>query len=214
MRASHGPSRNDGFIGGRSLFLVCAALCVVCYYYVDRPVARFAAGDVDVHHWLMRACQAMASPSLLSLPFGVAYLAALAVRTSQGLPAWPAQALLTQVSVAILAATAAKDLLKWAFGRPWPAQYLDYGSYQFSLFSNGVQYGCFPSGHTAYISAPRLVIAYAKPQWRWPCYAVIGMVMLGLIGGGYHFPGDTIAGLLTGALAARGTLALMRGKEG
>jgi membrane-associated phospholipid phosphatase len=185
-------------------------LCLVCYFYVDRPVAVFAAEAVRGHFWAERMFQAMAAPSLISLPFGVVYLAALALRRGPGGRPWPAQALLTQVSVAILAAMAAKDLLKWAFGRPWPAQYLTYGSYKFSMFNNGIQYGCFPSGHTAYISAPLLVIAWARPQWRWLCYGVIGLVMVGLVGGGYHFPGDTVAGLLTGYVSAAGTLALMR----
>lgn len=184
-------------------------LCLVCYFYVDRPVAVFAAEAVRGHFWAERMFQAMAAPSLISLPFGVVYLAALALRRGPGGRPWPAQALLTQVSVAILAATAAKDLLKWAFGRPWPETFLHYGAYGFHPFNNSLLYGCFPSGHTAYIAAPLLVIADERPVWAWPCYAVIAMVMVGLVGGGYHFPGDTVGGLLTGYLAARGTLALM-----
>ena len=58
--------------------------------------------------------------ALIALPFGLIYLCALAVSTRRAGGVWPGQALLTQASVAILAATAAKDLLKWAFGRPWP----------------------------------------------------------------------------------------------
>jgi membrane-associated phospholipid phosphatase len=177
---------------------------------VDRPVARYVAGAVDPHLTLLRVCQAMAAPSLLSLPCGMIYLCGLAVKAGGTRRPWPAQGLLTRASVAILAATAAKDLLKWAFGRPWPHTFLHYGAYGFQPFDNSLLYGGFPSGHTAYIAAPLLVIADEKPGWAWPCYAVIALVMVGLVGGGYHFPGDTVAGLLTGYLAARGTLALMR----
>jgi membrane-associated phospholipid phosphatase len=122
--------------------------------------------------------------------------------------------MLTRVSVAIIVATAAKDLLKLAFGRPWPEAFIGFGAYRFLPFHIGLHYGSFPSGHTSYISAPLIVVASHYPQWRWLCFGVIGMVMIGLIGGGYHFPGDTVAGLLTGLLAASGTLALMRGKAG
>jgi len=187
-----------------------AAVCAFCYFFVDRPVARFVAGAVDTHLLLLRVCQAMAAPSLIALPFGLLYLCGLAVKAGQTRRPWPAQDLLMRVSVAILAATAAKDLLKWAFGRPWPDTFLHYGAYGFHPFDNSLLYGGFPSGHTAYIAAPLLVIADERPVWAWPCYAVIGMVMVGLVGGGYHFPGDTVAGLLTGYLAAKGTLALMR----
>ncbi len=189
---------------------VCAGFCAVCYLFVDRPVARFVAGAVDPHVTLLRICQAMAAPSLIALPFGLIYLSALILNTGRREKPWPAQWLMTQVSVAILAATAAKDLLKWAFGRPWPETFLHYGAYGFHPFNNSLLYGCFPSGHTAYIAAPLLVIADERPVWAWPCYAVIAMVMVGLVGGGYHFPGDTVGGLLTGYLAAKGTLALMR----
>ncbi len=187
-----------------------AAVCAVCIFFVDRPVARYVAGAVDPHVTLLRVCQAMAAPSLIALPFGLIYLCALVVKTIRAGGAWPGQALLTQASVAILAATAAKDLLKWAFGRPWPGTYLHFGAYAFHPFNNALLYGCFPSGHTSYIAAPLLVIAHELPAWRWLCYSVILMVMIGLVGANYHFPGDVIAGLLTGYLAAYGTLTLMR----
>ncbi len=185
-------------------------LCVVCYFVVDRPVARLAADHVVGHAARRLVFQAMAAPSLLALPFGLVYLSALVLKAGQSDKTWPAQWLLTRISVAIIAATAGKDLLKWVFGRPWPATWLDYGIYAFSPFNTNLLYGSFPSGHTAYISAPLLVVAHERPGWRLPCYGVIGLVMLGLVGGGYHFPGDTVAGLLTGYLAAQGTLAMMR----
>lgn len=193
-------------------FASCVVLCVFCYYYVDRPVAEFAAHRIDVHHWLLRLCQALAAPSLLSLPFGLCFLALRAMRVTK--PAWKLQDLLTQLSVAIILATAAKDFLKWVFGRPWPEAFISFGTYEFSPLNNGLHYGSFPSGHTSYISAPLFIISYYYPHLRWPCCGVIGMVMIGLVGGGYHFPGDTVAGLLTGLLAASGTLALMQPKMG
>jgi len=185
--------------------IATTTLCVACYLFVDRPVAWLVAGQVGPG--AKKFFEAMAAPSLLALPFGLLYPAALVLKKA-GQP-WPGQGLLTKVSVAILAATAAKDLLKWLCGRPWPQSLIHYGLYHFKPFADNPLYGAFPSGHTAYISAPLLVVAALRPRWRWVCYAVIGVVMAGLVGGGYHYPGDVVAGLFTGWLAARGTLALM-----
>lgn len=186
----------------------CAVLCVICYVDVDRPVAAFAGGYIVPHEWVRLMFQAMASPSLFTLPLSLGYLILLALKLVRGRP------MLVQAAVATMAATAAKDTLKWLIGRPWPETWLARGIYGFQPFNTSSQFGSFPSGHTSYMAAPLFIIAHYHPQLRWPCYGVIGMVMLGLVGGGYHFPGDTIAGLLTGMLAAGGTLALMRGKAG
>jgi membrane-associated phospholipid phosphatase len=187
--------------------LICAALVALCAVFVDQPVALF------VHQTITNPLpfQIMAAPSLLALPLALAFLAAAAINHAAGKPPLPHHGLLLRLSLATLAATTAKDELKFIFGRAWPSALINENIYGFFPFTFGPNYGSFPSGHTAYISAPLLMLAILKPKYATICLVIILLVMAGLIGGGYHYPGDTIAGLFTGFAAAAGVRVLMRG---
>ncbi|MBB5372721.1 phosphatase PAP2 family protein [Acidocella aromatica] len=149
-------------------------------------------------------------PSVFALPFaGLFLLWALAQKLRDAARLNP---LALRVSLAILAATAAKDELKWLFGRTWPGSWLKYGMYGFHPLTDSALCGGFPSGHTAYISAPLGVLWVLHPRWR-PLYAALILaVMTGLVGADYHFISDVLAGLITGTACAWGTLVLL-GRE-
>jgi membrane-associated phospholipid phosphatase len=185
------------------VLVFAAALAVAtlfCIPFVDRPVALWCVG---LKRWRF-VFQLCAAPSLLALPVaGVVLVVAALRRGAVG-------RVLLLTSVATLAAAAAKDELKFVFGRPWPSTWLMWGTYGFHPFSNSAFFGSFPSGHTAYISAPLCVLWALAPRWRVPCGGVIALVMLGLVGANYHFVGDVLAGLLTGLGCAWATLRLMR----
>ena len=186
--------------------LVCAVLVALCVVYVDNPVALF------VHQTISDPLpfQLMAAPSLLALPLALVFLIVAAFRHAAGQPRLRHHGLLLRLSLATLVATTAKDELKWLFGRSWPSALIKYNIYGFSPFTVSPLYGSFPSGHTAYISAPLLMFAILKPKYASVCLVIIALVMVGLIGGGYHYPGDTIAGLFTGFAAAAGVRVMMR----
>ena len=59
------------------------------------------------------------------------------------------------------------------------------------------------------ITAFASVLYVALPKLRLACVALVALVVLGLIGGNYHFVSDTIAGLYFGAGIGLGTAALM-----
>ena len=171
---------------------------------MDRPVAVFFQ-----HHQHFRLFfQICATPSLLTLPVAGLYLTYAVYMRLRGRV--PLGKILLIPSVATLAGTSAKDELKWIFGRPWPGTWLKYGSYQFHPLTFGAYYGSFPSGHTAYISAPLCALWVLAPRWRPLWGGVIGIVMAGLVAANYHFVGDVLAGLLTGMACAWGSLVLMR----
>jgi membrane-associated phospholipid phosphatase len=182
---------------------LCVALCLFSVAFVDRPVEAFVHG----HQGLRPVFQAMAAPSLFSLPLALIYLAVYAVRAAvaPGRREWGWLGL----CAAVLAATAMKDELKWVFGRPWPDSWVDYGLYAFKPFIDSQLYGGFPSGHTAYAAAPMFMLCWLVPKYRALWLAVIGMVMFGLVAAGYHYVSDTIAGAFVGLAAAAGTVALM-----
>ena len=150
-----------------------------------------------------------AAPSLLALPLSGLYLAWAVLQKLRGKaalnPLWLA------MSLATLAATAAKDELKWIFGRSWPNSGSKTGSTASAPSPITIIYGGFPSGHTAYISAPLGVLwALRAATGVSACAAVIALVMFGLVGADYHYLADVLAGLLTGTSCAWATLVLLK----
>jgi len=184
---------------------VCGVFCAVCILYVDRPVEAF------VYHRqaFRRLFQAMAAPSLISLPFALVYLTGYAISAPFTWPPGPRTQKCLAVCFAVLTATAMKDELKWLFGRPWPDSWMKFGLYGFSPFNDSNLYGSFPSGHTAYIAAPMFMLCHLAPRHRPVWLAIIAVVMTGLVAAGYHYPGDVIAGAFLGYAAAALTVALM-----
>ena len=185
--------------------LVGTLLVTLSVLYIDRPVARFVAA----HDTYQLFFEGLASPSLLALPFASVYAVihtqATLARRRQGALAQ----LLLALTLAIAFATVAKDELKWLIGRPWPGTWVKYGVYTLSPFTDTQYFGSFPSGHTAYVAAPLLVLWWRLPRYRWLWLTVIFMVMIGLVGSNFHFVADVIAGFFIGLAAAAGTVAVL-----
>jgi membrane-associated phospholipid phosphatase len=177
---------------------LCAGCTLICILFIDRPVALFVA-----HHQQHRLLfQAMAAPSLLPLPFAIVFLSGYVISAPFAWPPGRNARNLIAVSLAILGATTAKDELKWLFGRPWPDTWLHYGAYGFQPFTDSFLYGAYPSGHTSYIAAPMCLLCWLRPKYRPLWLGVILLVMVGLVGAGYHFVGDVVGGFFTGLAAA------------
>jgi len=185
--------------------LLCAVLSEVCIVYVDQPVALF----FHAHQGLRLLFQAMAAPSLLSLPCALVYLTGYVISAPFGRPPGKRARQYLGLSLAVLVATAVKDELKWAFGRPWPSGWFEYGFYRFTPFTDRHLYGAFPSGHTAYIAAPLCLMCWLAPRYKALWLGVIGMVMFGLVAAGYHYPGDVVAGFFVGLASAAGVAMVM-----
>jgi membrane-associated phospholipid phosphatase len=67
----------------------------------------------------------------------------------------------------------------------------------------------FPSGHTTIITAAATVLWVVCPELKVAWAALVGVVVVGLIAGNYHFVSDVIAGLYLGAGVGLGAAALM-----
>ena len=177
---------------------------VACILFVDRPVALY----FNEHRALRHVFQAAAVPSLFTLPLAALFLLHRLVQKLRG-GGGAINRLYLAASVATLAGTAAKDELKWLFGRPWPDTWLHDGIYSWHPLATGDLYGGFPSGHTSYIAAPLCVLWVKVPRYRWLWGGLIGLVMVGLVGADYHFAADVLGGLLTGMVCAWGSLVLI-----
>lgn len=183
--------------------IICAALLFLSIAYVDRPVARF----VFQHRSFAHVFELMATPSLLSLPLASIYLLVFAWGTLKGRPRTALTSLFLTLSIAVVAVNAAKDELKLVIGRPWPFEWLQNGVYHLSPFTDNAAFGAFPSGHTAYIAAPMFVLWWRLPRYRPLWMGVVAMVMIGLVGYGFHFVGDVIGGFFLGLVAAAAAVA-------
>ncbi len=118
-------------------------------------------------------------------------------------------------SLAILIAIAAEIILKYAFGRLWPETWLHppnlswIGTHSFGFlpFHGGTGYESFPSGHTARVSAPFVVLWQRIPRSRL-LWALPTLIMAtALIATNFHFVSDCLAGAYVGAASA--ALAMM-----
>lgn len=190
---------------GAGAFLVCVVLSAVCVFYVDQPVAAF----VHAHRAWRRVFQVMAAPSLLALPCALVYLTGYVISAPFSWPPGTRTRQLLGLSLAVLVATAMKDELKWAFGRPWPYAWIDFGLYRFTPFTDSNLYGAFPSGHTAYIAAPLCLMCWLAPRYKAVWLGLIGMVMVGLVAAGYHYPADVVAGFFVGWVSAAGVAVVL-----
>jgi membrane-associated phospholipid phosphatase len=183
--------------------LLCAALVVVCYWFVDRPVAFYVHehgfADDRVLKWLTY-------PPPVVQAWVPVVLAALIVRRAWG-PFRRWELAVAAACVGMVVADQFRETLAYVFGRYWPETWVDEtpalirdGAYGFHFFHGGRAYGSFPSGHTARTLAVAAVVWIAYPRWRWACGLASLAVAAGLLGMNYHFVGDVIAGGFVGGI--------------
>jgi membrane-associated phospholipid phosphatase len=195
-------------------------LVVICYQWVDRPVARLAHLTLK-YNPLWRP--------LIRLP-DLITLSAYALLIVLPFLAWQAGGFrrLARMDylgggllagVAFVISAVIKTFLKWGFGRSWPEtwvghnpSYIRDGLYGFFPFHGGDGYASFPSGHMT--AAMSIVVV----GWQlWPRYAAFWLCAaagagLGLVGMNFHFVSDVLAGAYLGSACA--TAVLWKAAEG
>lgn len=88
--------------------------------------------------------------------------------------------------------------LKLLFRRPRPFVQLAHAQ----LVGAKPRHFSFPSGHTAASFASAWLLQQRFPRWRWLHWGVALLVAVNRVYLGAHFPGDTLAGALSGVLLA------------
>ncbi len=180
---------------------------VLAYALLDRPIAT-AAHVLHRPHWCVWLTWIADVP-------GPASVLGLAAGGGAWLAGWKPGLwgrVLLAACVATLAASAAKDVLKFAFGRPWPETWVAnnpswIGTHTYGLFPfhGGAGWASFPSGHTTVITAPCAAL-WSVRLLRPLLAALPALVVVGLLGCDFHFLSDCVAGGLLGAafgMAAR-----------
>ena len=183
--------------------LVGTILVVICYFFVDRPMAWF------VHDQCCWSEEVLRWPPLIS-----EWLKNAAILVMMPIVLWwvwkpggRLQTILLALSATCLVTTLLKQMLKWTAGRYWPETWKHHnpsligtGDYGFHPFHFGVAYESFPSGHAAVTCAMMAVLWVACPRWRWLCALLSALVCAALVGMNYHFVGDVVAGSIIGSI--------------
>jgi membrane-associated phospholipid phosphatase len=189
----------------RTLFALaaCTIAVVICYYFVDRPVAFFVhdhrIARLDELRWLTE-------PPPLLQSWSPLVLVALVIRRAGG-PWRRWQHVLFVACVSLIVADQFRESLGDLFGRYWPETWHDNnpsligaGAYGFHPFQVGEDIGSFPSGHSSRIVGFAAVFWMGMPRVRWICVVVAVPMLVALVGMDYHFVGDVIAGSVLGAI--------------
>jgi membrane-associated phospholipid phosphatase len=187
------------------LFIVAV---VICYLWVDRPVAFFVyrhhINTIQVFRWLTYPPPEVQNWSALILTI-------LMVRRTWGpLLLW--QKTLFVACLSLIVADDFRISLGDVFGRYWPETWthdnpslIGTGAYGFHPFQRGDDVGSFPSGHAARVLAFGTVWLIAMPRSRTIQIVVIVLsasMLVSLVAMNYHFVSDVIAGGVLGGIVA------------
>jgi hypothetical protein len=183
--------------------VVGTLLVVLCYFFVDRPVAFYVH---DHNKPLRPELRELTEPPPIVQAWTPVVLVALMIRRVWG-PFRRWELTLLTACVSIVLADQFRGTIAYACGRYWPETWINNnpsliqdGAYGFHPFHAGGAYRSFPSGHTARTVAIAAVVWLAYPWWRWACLLVAVTEAAALIGMNYHFVGDVIGGGFVGAI--------------
>jgi membrane-associated phospholipid phosphatase len=202
------PNPYRALLRGAAVALsICLPLVVVCYFYVDRPVAFYVA-----RHHLAKTprLELLTEPPPLVQGWSPLVAGILVAAWAWITPRrW--QRTLMVACLTLIIADQFRQSLGDVCGRYWPETWhdnnpslIDTGAYGFHPFEFGDDVGSFPSGHTTRIAAFLGVfwIAFPHSSVRALCLLVGVPLALSLIAMNYHFVSDVITGAFLGGIIA------------
>jgi membrane-associated phospholipid phosphatase len=184
---------------------VCILAVLICYFWIDRPVAFFVydhhINKIEVFRWFTYPPPEVQNWSALMLTI-------LVLRRAWG-PFLRWQKVLLVACVSLIVADDFRISLGDVFGRYWPQTWthdnpslIGTGTYGFHPFQRGDDIGSFPSGHAARIFGFATVWMIAMPTSRVAATLICAPMLLSLVAMNYHFVSDVIAGSVLGVIVA------------
>jgi membrane-associated phospholipid phosphatase len=205
-----------------------AAICALSAALIDRPVStwmhehlgyqRYGWFVANFHGHLLKfgPFSLMAGPSEALRPLSVLAFAVLAIAAYAGWRPRIYGRIAVALCLSVFASLAIASFAKEAFGRTWPESWLGDnpswirdGVYGFFPFHGGDGWGSFPSGHTSVVATTATILWLVWPKLRFAWTAIVAIVVVGLIGGNYHFVSDVVGGLFLGVAIGSGIAAMI-----
>ncbi|MDX2223408.1 MAG: phosphatase PAP2 family protein [Rhodospirillaceae bacterium] len=185
-----------------------AAMCLLCVWAIDRPVAMYFKALSDTAMVGFFRVVTDLGQSAIWYAVGVigvlaCWLRARAMPTDAARFAWRRRARSFLFLVAsMLASGTLVNLLKMIFGRYRPRFLFDAGVYDFAPFALDLKSSGFPSGHTQSIVAAMIALGFIWPRGRWVFFAVAAVVAASRFITTVHYVSDVIAGAFVAAAVA------------
>lgn len=170
-------------------FPVVIFLCVVSYFFIDIPAARFfhsQAGDIRKVSEIVTRLGVSTWYLVLSM-LGFVFYRFVRRRTL------PANRLLF-IFIVIAASGILNNILKFLFGRYRPNMLFNEHLYGFTFFSVGHACNSFPSGHANTITALALALYLITRRYGLAYLLLALLVMASRIVVGAHYPSDVLFG--------------------
>ena len=187
---------------------LCTGAVLVCYSWIDRPVAFFV---YDHHINTIRLFRWLTYPPPEVQNWSALVLTILLVRRAWG-PFLRWQKVLLVACLSLIVADDFRISVGDVFGRYWPDTWthdnpslIGTGTYGFHPFQRGDDIGSFPSGHACRILAFAMVWVVAMPHSRTVQVLAIVLcspMLVSLVAMDYHFVSDVIAGGILGGIVA------------
>ena len=185
--------------------VLCIAAVLVCYFWIDRPVAFFVyrhhINTIPVFRWLTYPPPEVQNWSALVLTI-------LMIRRAWG-PFLRWQKVLLVACLSLIVADDFRISLGDVCGRYWPETWthdnpslIGTGTYGFHPFQRGDDIGSFPSGHACRILGFATVWVIATPRSRTVAIVLCALMLVSLVAMNYHFVSDVIAGSVLGGIVA------------
>ncbi|MEF3697933.1 phosphatase PAP2 family protein [Desulfolutivibrio sp.] len=193
--------------------LAVTGLITLSFLFFDRPAAWFAQGLRPSAVFDLAKYVSLAADDTVFLSLVAVGLAVSAVNLLGPAPKAWARDLLC-ICLAVCAATALTDCLKFVFGRCRPALLFAEDGYGFTWFTAKSGFTSFPSGHTTRIFALCAVLALRFRRLAGPFFFVAAVVGASRVFALRHFPSDVLAGAFVGVTAACWAWALRRTDPG
>ena len=189
--------------------LAVTGLITLSFLFFDRPAAWFAHGLKQTAAFDLAKYASLAADETFFFSLLAVGLAASAVNLLGPTPKNWARDLLC-ICLAVCAAVAVTDCLKFVFGRCRPALLFADDRYGFTWFTAQSGFTSFPSGHTTRIFALCAALARRFRRLAAPLFLLAAMVGASRIFALRHFPSDVLAGAFVGVTAACWAWALRR----
>lgn len=181
--------------------LAVTGLITLSFLFFDRPAAWFAHGLKATAVFDLARLASLAAGETLIFSLVAVGLAASAVNLLGPSPKDWARDLL-RICLAVCAADALTECLKFLFGRCRPVLLFNEGRYGFTWFTAASGFTSFPSGHTTRIFALCAALALRFRRLAAPLFLLAAVVGVSRVLALRHYPSDVLAGAFVGVTAA------------